>query len=321
MAGIVCSRCSKELIQKATGFTCETCGAVISKFHVEAEKSVFEIVDKERVVYRNETRYRLESVYFHSVTDYALRRLETGKAYNQGLKIVRTALPGRKSATHGTPNVFFKSEYAKYNELVPIMKKKLELSTFVSELAPSAGLHAQCLWRDAFEDLGFEIVKDEAYEYEGRRASVEGDIDFIAKKGDFLFGVEIKNGLEYPNDLAKKVQIAIELKTIPVIVVRRVSWDVYKNLKKYGVLTKIYETSIMPASYESLVEDCKELLCMPLISLDSITGGTKEHLAKKVLSYGFENEEELKRLNESYLKAVKSYRVKLNVLNKELRFI
>jgi hypothetical protein len=309
------------MILKANSFTCETCGLVISKFHVEAEKSVFEIVNKERVVYRNETRYRLERDYFHSVTDYALRRLENGKAYNKGLKIVRTALPGRKSTTHGTPNVFYKSEDAKYDELVPIMKKKLELSTFVSELAPSAGLHAQCLWRDAFEDLGFEIVKDEAHEYEDRRASVEGDIDFIAKKDDFSFGVEIKNGLEYPDDLAKKVQIAIELKTIPVIIVRRVSWDVYKNLKKYGVLTKIYETSIMPASYESVVEDCKKLLCMPLISLDSITGGTKEHLVKKVLSYGFENKEKLVELNESYLKAVKSYRAKLSALNKEVRFV
>lgn len=280
-----------------------------------------ETVKTEKVVYRNEFRYRLEKNYYHSVTDYAVRRLEKGKAYNNGLRIERTAIPGRKSTVQRTPNVFFKPLKADYSSLVPIMKKKLELSTFVSELSSSAGFHAQYLWRDTFVDLGFSIEKEDAKEFEGEKATIGGDIDFIARKGDLTFGVEVKNSLEYPNDLAKKVQIAIELKTIPVLVVRRVAWNVYQNLKKYGVLPKIYETSIMGKSYEPIVDECVQILGMPLISLDAITKKTKEHLMNKVLARAFENPQEFERRNIEYLKAVREYRKRMRALNKELRFV
>jgi predicted RecB family endonuclease len=306
---------------KDKGFICEVCGNEISVFDVDAEESIMGVVKDEEVVYRNEFRYRLEKTYYHTVTDYALRRLEEGKSYNEGLKLARTQLPGRRSVGKGTANVFYKQGGADYNSLVPIMKKKLDLSTFVSELAPSAGFYAQEMWRDAFKDLGYEIVKEDAQEYEGKRATVKGDIDFIAKKDGLTFGVEIKNGLEFAADLARKVQIAIELGTIPVLVVRRVTWDVYHNLKKYGVLTKLYETSIMPKAYESIVEECKKVLGMPLIALDIISSTTREHLQNKVMVNAFENRDGYKHANEAYLEAVKSYRKRMEALDRELRFV
>jgi len=280
-----------------------------------------EIVGTEKVVYRNEFRYRLEKQYYHTVTDYSVRRLEEGKAYNEGLKLVRTALPGRRSTAQRTPNVFYRFEDADYTSLIPIMKKKLELSTFVSELATSAGFHAQYLWRDAFTDLGFTIEKEDANDFGGKKATVGGDIDFIAKKDGLVFGVEVKNSLEYPDDLSRKVQIAIELGTIPVVVVRRVTWDVYGNLKKYGVLAKIYETSIMPGSYAAVVDDCKKILGMPLIALDSISRGSKAHLEEKVLANAYECPQEFERRNSEYLSAVRGYRRKIQALDKELRFV
>ena len=306
---------------KDRNFECVSCGWKVSKFHVYAEKSIMEVVEKEKVVYRNEFRYRLEKDYYHSVSDYAVRRLEERKAYNEGLRLARTAVPGRKSTVKRTPNVFYKSVGADYSSLVPIMKKKLELSTFVSELSSSAGFHAQYLWRDAFVDLGFSIEGEDVNEFEGEKATIGGNIDFVARKDDLCFGVEVKNRLEYPDDLANKVQIAIELKTIPVMVVRRVAWDVYGNLKKFGVLTKLYETCIMPKSYEPIVEECKQILGMPLIALDAITKGPKKHLANKVLARAFEDPDELRQRNEGYLKAVKEYRKRMKALNKELRFI
>lgn len=306
---------------KESKFGCISCDWQISKFHVFAEKSIMDTIKTEKVVYRNEFRYRLEKDYYHSVTDYAVKRLEEGKAYNEGLRLVRTGLPGRKSTVRRTPNVFYRSVETDYSSLLPIMKKKLELSTFISELSSSAGFHAQYLWRDAFTDLGFSIEKEDAKEFEGAKATIGGDIDFIARKDGLCFGVEVKNGLEYPSDLAKKVQIAIELKTIPVMVVRRVTWDAYGNLKKYGVLTKIYETSIMPKSYEPIVNECERVLGIPLIALDAITKGPKEHLEKKVLAVAFSDPKEFKRRNQEYLAKIKEYRKRMEALDKELRFV
>lgn len=155
--------------------------------------------------------------------------------------------------------------------MIPLMKRKMELSTFIFELSSPAGFHAQYLWRDLFIDLGYSIEAEDTNEFKGRKASIGGDIDFIAKKDGIFFGVEVKNSLEYPNDLGKKVQIAIELGTLPVMIVRRVTWEVYQNLKKYGVLTKIYETSIFPQTYEQVIVQCKETLGLPVIALDKIT--------------------------------------------------
>jgi len=321
---VVCPSCGANMHLKDPedrDFECVSCGWKVSKFHVYAERAIMDVVGKEKVAYRNEFRYRLEKDYYHSVIDYAVRRLEEGKAYNDGLRLARTQLPGRKSTVKRTPNVFYKYLKADYSSLVPIMKKKLELSMFVSELSSSAGFHAQYLWRDAFADLGFSVEKEDVKEFEGEKATIGGDIDFIAKKNDLCFGVEVKNTLEYPTDLAKKVQIAIELKTIPVVVVRRVTWDVYSNLKKYGVLTKIYETSIMPKSYESIVDECKKILGMPLIALDAITKRSKEHLKNKVLEPAFKDPQEFKRRNAKYLRTVREYRRRMRVLEKELRFI
>ena len=321
MNRVVCPRCNGEMRLKEPDFECVSCQTLVPKFHVYAENSIMEIVETEKVVYRNEFRYRLEKQYYHTVSDYSVRRLEEGKAYNEGLKLVRTALPGRRSAVQRTPNVFYKFENADYATLIPVMKKKLELSTFISELATSAGFHAQYLWRDAFVDLGFTIEKEDVREFGGKEATIGGDIDFVAKKDGLVFGVEVKNGLEYPDDLSRKVQIAVELGTIPVVIVRRVTWDAYSNLKKYGVLVKIYETSIMPRSYESIVNECKVTLKMPLIALDAISTGTKVHLEEKVLANAYEDPEGFKQRNIGYLKAVRGYRRKMQALDRELRFV
>ena len=301
-------------------FTCTACNWEVSSFDVNVEQRIMRIVEREQVAYRNEFRYRLEREFFHTVTDYALRRLDEGKAYSEGLKLARTGLPGRRSIAQGTPNVFYKATATDYPPLLPIMKKKLELSEFVSEMAGCAGFHAQYLWRDAFADLGYRILKEDVSEFEGKKVE-GGDIDFVAEKDGVRFGVEVKNGLEYPNDLGNKVRVAIELGTIPVMVVRRVAWDVYANLKKYGVLTKIYETCIMPSSYESVVAECVEVLGMPLIALDAISGKTRRHLEEKVMWDSLEKVEFLKGKNKTYLTAVNEQRRRLEALNKELRFI
>jgi hypothetical protein len=142
-------------------FKCDACGKKVSAFDVDVEKSIMDIIEVEKVVYRNEFRYRLETIYYHTVTDYALRRLEQRKSYNEGLELVRTQLPGRKSPSKGTPNVFYKDKDVAYDSIVSIMKKKLDLSTFVAELAAPAGFYAQELWRNTFEDLGYEIAKED----------------------------------------------------------------------------------------------------------------------------------------------------------------
>jgi len=294
-----------------------------SDYDVRAECAIAQLLSKVKVAFKNEIKYRLEKEGFiHTVADYAVYRLEGGKAYNPGLGIVRTGLPGRPSARRaGEASVFFHLPGEPYNGLLPVMRKKAVLSAFITNMSRIAGFHAQELWKDAFISLGYELKShQDVREFEGRVATVNNTIDFIVERDGIRFGVEVKNDLEYPKDLDKKFQVAVELDTIPVFVVRNVTPTSSKHIRKYGGLVKIYETSIYPAAYADTINQCVETVGYPVIALDEITQKTKDHLEKKVMAEGFRAAQEMKKLNQEWLERLKSYRSRLEQLSKELSF-
>jgi hypothetical protein len=303
-------------------YVCPKSDWQVSKYNVDVEQEIVDLLRNVKVAYRNEIRYRLEKRFpFHSMTEYAIRRLAAGKAYTRGLAVKTTNLPGRRSSSASNPNVFYKLTDEKSNShLNDIMREKLALSTFVTEISREAGFHAQALWRDAFKSLGYEIIKENASENAGRKASIEGNIDFIAEKAGLQFGVEVKNELSYPDDLAKKFQIAAELGTIPVFVVRKVSPTAYQNLKKFGALVKIYETAIFNLEYEPMVKRCISVLGYPLIALDEVSSKTVKHLEDKVLGFGHQNAGALAERNFDFLNKMLGYGRMLKVLDRELKF-
>ena len=324
---VVCPLCGKQAdlkeIEGKPYYVCEQSDWNTSKYNIDAELEIVELLRNEKVAFRNEIRYRLEKGFpYHTTVDYAIRRLEGGKAYVKGINVKRTSLPGRKSSSGSTPNIFYKLPQEPASKaLNDIMKEKLSLSTFVTEMSREAGFHAQVLWREAYRKLGYEILKENTSEFQGRKSSLAGNIDFIAVKDGLPFGVEVKNKLSYPDDLGKKFQIAAEIKTIPVMVVRKVSPTAYSNLRKYGALVKIYETAIFNLEYKPIVDRCAEVLGSPLIALDEITMKTLRHTEEKVMAYGFANAKKLIEANQEFLEKVREYEKKLKSLGKELRFL
>jgi len=294
-----------------------------SQYDLNVEKAIVELLADVKVAFKNEIKYRLEAKGFiHTVTDYAVYRLEQGKAYNQGLKIERKGLPGRPSAKGmAEASAFFHLPGESYDRLLPIMRRKAVLSAFVSNMSRVAGFHAQEIWKAAFLNLGYELrSRQDVREFEGRVASVNNTIDFIVEKNGVRFGVEVKNDLEYPKDLDKKFQVSVELGVIPVFVVRQVTPTCYKNIRNAGGLVKIYETSIYAAAYSDVVNECIEELGYPLIALDGITRKTKQHLENSVMCEGFRAEGQLKVMNGEWLRRVQVYRSRLERLSKELSF-
>lgn len=298
-------------------------GVSPSKYDVEVENAIVELLSKVKVAFKNEIKYRLEKDgYIHTVTDYAVYRLEHGKAYNQQLRIKRTGLPGRPSTKgSGEASVFYHLPSESYSDLLQLMREKVALSAFISNMSRVAGFHAQELWKKAFLDLGYQLKSEQdVRKFEGKEATVNNTIDFIVEKDGVRFGVEVKNDLEYPKDLDKKFQVAVELGVIPVFVVRRITPTTYKNIRKYGGLVKIYETAIYPAAYADTVKRCAETLGYPVIALDEITKKTKEHLERKVMAEGFRDPEEKIKLNQEWLEEVRRYRESLEKLSRELSF-
>lgn len=252
----------------------------LSKWDIAAEKGVVTILEAEGVAFRNEFRYRLEnpSLYQldveraieHSRADAAIKRLE-----RKGV-ITTTGPLGRKRRFAGGPrtNLFYRLIDTPFSRaLQDLMRKKIDLSYAIFSLSSYAGFYAQGLWLKAFRDLNFDIPGIDVNELEDKRASIGEDIDFVAEKEGLRFGVEVKNRLSYPPDFKEKFQVAAELGTIPFFVVRRLPSSTFNWINERGGLIKIYETAIHSPDFKSKIDECRDILGYPLITLNEISEG------------------------------------------------
>jgi len=223
-----------------------------------------------KVAYDRELRYRLESKFSHDDIAMAISEL-----VREG-KLEPTNVPGRKRINSQHPNKFYRLPDSNYQDILPIMKKKLELSAFVAGVIKTAGEHAERVWYHAFKRNGWNVFPvNEAdplgvNKYKGKEASINNDIDFIVEKDNIEYGVEIKNGLGYPDDLYWKFIVAAELNTIPLIIARWLNPAQIPLVRELGGEYLIYKEALYPETYKSIVEDCRKTLGMPIIALDEI---------------------------------------------------
>lgn len=281
---------------------------ILSKYDIAAEKGVINVLKVEGVAFRNELRYRLERPHLyqvgvpfllHNTIDAAIKRLEKRK------EIVATDIRGRKRKTTGRkPLLFYRLSSTPYNKLIQErIKIKRDCSTFVLALSSYAGFYAQKLWVEVFRQLGFDIHGEDRDEFEGNRASVEGDIDIIVERDGVVFGVEVKNGLSYPTNIRRKFRIAAELKTIPFFVARALSWGDRKWLPAYGGLMKLYDVSIFSHDCPKKVKECIKILGYPIMAIDRVSEHVVGHL-NGVVSLGFAKLEEYRGKLRRYLEAI-----------------
>ena len=282
----------------------------LSRWDIAAEKGVITILEAEGVAFRNEFRYRLEnpSLYQldaeraieHTRVDAAIKRLE-----RKGV-ITTTGPLGRKPRYAGGPrtNLFYRLVKTSFSRaLQDLMRKKVDLSYAIFSLSSYAGFYAQGVWLKAFRDVNFDVLGTDVNELEGKRASISGDIDFVAEKEGVRFGVEVKNGLSYPTDFKEKFQIAAELGTIPFFVARRLPSSTFYWINERGGLIKIYETAIHAPDFKSKVDECIDILGYPLITLNEISEETKSKLYQ-IARIGFSQEKERKGKIQTYLRSL-----------------
>lgn len=142
------------------------------------------------------------------------------------------------------------------------------------------GFYAQGLWVEAINSLGYNILVQNTNEFRKVKATTPGDIDIIIEKDGDFFGVEIKNGLSYPNDIKNKFCIAVELGLFPIIIARNFSFNDRIWINTNGGIFKIYQTAIFNPSFKSTFNGGLELLGYPVIFLEHIDDNVKNHLEK-----------------------------------------
>lgn len=244
-----------------------------SKERLEKAKDAVLALFKEQniqVAFDCEIRYRLENQFPHDVTGFAIRDLETNKL------LVKTGLPGRQGASR-LPIQFYKLPDSDYKQIIPLMHEKLHLETFIIGVAYEMGKHAESAWWRAFKRNNWETypsTEDEPLginEYQGRTCSTGHDIDFVAQKDGIEYGVEVKNGLNYPDDLLWKLTVAAELDTVPLIIARWLNpgqVPVISNLGGAGPI--YYKDAIYSKTYSDLITQTKQVLGTPIEVRDEV---------------------------------------------------
>lgn len=224
------------------------------------------------MAYDRELRYRLEGSFAHDQVGEALRELKEEGVLKQ------TGVPGRRGRGTGEhPNVFYRLPNSNYNELLPTMKTKLDLSIFIAGVGEEMGRHAELAWWRAFKRNNWSVFPDSetevqgVSEYKGRKATTGHDIEFVAERDGIEYGVEVKNRLTYPDDPYWKLLVCMDLALVPLVVAR------WLNPGQPGIIIAlggakpfIYRTAIYAKTYEPIINQAKSLLKFPIDARDEI---------------------------------------------------
>jgi len=238
----------------------------------DIERAILELfeTDPTFVAYDREIRYRLEAKYAHDEVGKAVSRLT-----DKGL-LLRTNLPGRKGRGEH-PNIFYRRPGTDYCSQLDPMRRKLELSTFISGIAPEMGRHGELAWWRAFRRSTLWSVFPESEEqvggvrsYGNATTTLQNDLDFIAVRNDITYGVEVKNGLSYPDDLYFKFVVAVELDTIPLVVARWLNPAQVHLIKELGGEYLTYRDALYSTTFAKLITDVRDLLGFPIEARDDI---------------------------------------------------
>lgn len=269
-----------------------------------AKEAVFKLFQSGKVLvaYDRELRYRLETQFPHDAVGEAIRQLK-----NEG-KLKTTGVPGRRGAGD-LPNIFYRLPNTVYEDILPIMQKKLDLSIFITGVSRGIGRHAELAWWHAFKKNGWDVFPASEHEfrgvntYKGKQASTNHDIEFIAAKDNIEYGIEVKNGLNYPNDLYWKLRVAVELETIPLVIARWLNPAQIPLIKKVGGEYIVYKDAMYPTTYKPIIQEVKTYLDSPIETMDIVDDAYFTRKTQAVRAAVLANYQERKvKLQEYFIK-------------------
>jgi hypothetical protein len=259
------------------------------EYEDDAENQILALIKENHVVTDRELKVRLESSFFPWLTERSLLKLVV-----KG-EVKKYLLPGRKPKM-GTPNTFYADpDYDRYDREA-LMRRKRDLTRDINAILTRqspAGEHAEILFEKAFRSIGCKILKKNASEFNGIKVQgIEGkqppNLDFILKKSNKIYGVDIKNWLQYEfvtiREVVKKVDIAEQLGIIPIIIARYVDRDtIYTKIIAKGGRCYPYQQLLIPPSYISLADELNRYMGYKVLAVDELPSYKIEHIKTKII--------------------------------------
>jgi hypothetical protein len=180
----------------------------------------------EAVFYSRQLEVMFEREYFHWVTNRALRRLvEEGRIVSEA----------RKLDLGSEIKLLWNKKYRFYkraaNDVFDLVNRYSSSAT-----DGALGLQGEHLVLAAFARTQYVLLGEATSEHGGIKWTETGhNLDFIFEKGDFAYGIEVKNTLGYLDidEFVAKVRMSLHLGIRPVFAVRALP----KSLTRIGPAT------------------------------------------------------------------------------------
>ena len=206
--------------------------------------------------HRKQIEVLFEDRYWHWVTDRAVNTLLKEGFLKEEIRMI--------------DNVPIRFVY-RYNirRIKREINKRVKLIKRYSNpiITKAVGNYAEIIFKFMFRAHNFEIAARNTNEYCGKKwEQTSHDLDFIIRKDDIAYGIEIKNTLSYMerDEFDIKLKICKELDLVPLFILRSAPGNQFDEINKAGGFILRFKTQIYPPGQEELVKDIWDLMRLPV---------------------------------------------------------
>lgn len=214
-----------------------------------------------------------ERNYFHWISNRALRTL-------RGLGVL--AAERRDLETGGSILLLWHRGFRYYRRAATKLVRLVE-EYADPNIGAALGLQGELLVLEGFAKEKFVLHGRNTRSHEGREASGSGhDLDFVFKRDDESYGVEVKNTLGYMQheELEAKIRLCRELDLRPVFVARMLPKTWIKEIVDAGGFALILGHQLYPWAHRELAQRVKMELGLPVDAPRALEEGTMRRFTR-----------------------------------------
>lgn len=149
------------------------------------------------------------------------------------------------------------------------INKRIQLIHSYSDpyVSKGYGVYAEDLFRMTLETKGFHTLSKNTNEYEDLKwEKTDHNLDFIIEKNGIVYGVEIKNTLDYMerDEFNIKLEMCEFFDIIPLWILRNAPGLQFMAMKLRGGFIMLFGTQFYPPGFRPLVRDIWDTMRLPV---------------------------------------------------------
>lgn len=225
--------------------------------------------NKENVFFSRQVEIRHEHIFFHWITNRAIRTLiENGEILSET----------RRLKTGGDIKLLWNKNYRYYKRSATEVIKLVE-EYANPNIGAALGLHGEMMVLEGFARNQFLLLGREVNSINNMKWEKTGhDIDLIFERDGIKYGIEVKNTLGYMDykELLIKVEMCLHLGIKPVFVVRMLPKSWIYEVSKSGGFVLILKYQLYPWTHSDLANKVATNFGLPVDAPRALEEGTME---------------------------------------------